>query len=142
MRNFTALTITASFIALAIANPTVALLTGTLAIVVDYLVMGSINAHNERMNALRSLKHWSENRNSTVELTGQSCELACELACEFACELPPIAKIDIEPATLVNYSTMSYKEVKALVKQLRRTNKTIKLNSKKEILVEWLTANA
>ena len=78
---------------------------------------------------------------STTEPT--SCELACTVsfAVQPVLALPAGVDVIVEDVIVIDYSEFSYRELQAKVKALR-TDKSIKLNAKKSVLVAWLQANA
>ena len=78
----------------------------------------------------------------TTEAT--TCDFACQVSFPEYYEQPVLALpagVVVEEVVIVDYTELSYKELKAKVKALR-TDKSIKLNSKRSVLIEWLTNNA
>ena len=74
-----------------------------------------------------------------------SCELACPVSFTvqpvLALTAAPVANVIVEDVIVVDYTEFSYRELQAKVKELR-TDKSVKLNAKKSVLVAWLQANA
>lgn len=81
-----------------------------------------------------------------------ACELACTITSQYKYAyqlcLPAGNDIDIsieeltEQVTVISYESYNYRELQQLVKQLRGNDKSIRLTSKKQVLLDWLTANA
>ena len=92
----------------------------------------------------RPVDIWEESTNT--------CAFACPITSQYNYNyqlcLPAGNDIDIsieeltEQVTVISYEIYSYRELQQLVKQLRGNDKSIRLTSKKQVLLDWLTANA
>lgn len=147
----------AAFVTGAYINPTLAGMIAMLLIVVLHMIQQVINFNSmvsevphasmsDYYDALAPIDENAIEQEETEDIwhgDSTTCPLACTITSQYNYEyqLRLTAGVDVEPATLVNYSTYSYRELQAEVKALR-TDKSIKLTSKKAVLLEWLAANA
>ena len=118
-----------AFIAAMYTSPVIALLAVVATLFITSLLAG-LHAPSNTTDVVEDL--WD-----TTEVT------SCELACSVTIPVQPVLVLEEakDEVVLIDYTTFSYKELQQKVKALR-TDKSIKLNAKKSVLIKWLANNA
>ena len=145
-----------AYIAISLTDPVIGAAIALVAFLAIYMIDMSIRENTQRAIALQSLRTWSEslrdeNRTEVVpEITVDDSDLWENVIVEeitvvetdTMIELPKyqlcLPSAMIEEVEVIDYTTMTYAEIKAIVKATRKNVKDIKLNAKKADMIAWL----